>query len=234
MLLSELATWLNDYLQVNRFGQDCNGIYRNSNRPICRLGLALQPGPTLLDWIQTQQLDALLLHRPWGLDLDSLPQDLGVLAYHLAFDEQLTLGFNPPLAIVLGMTDLEALGEKEGRVIGMLGNILPQTFESYCQRVIKAFGGYETMRQGQGDWLRRVAVVGAMTSALVQQAADRGVDLYLTGQLRQPALATLESSGLGLLTIGHHRSEVWGLHCLQQILCKHYPELQVWVRESLG
>lgn len=69
MLLSELATWLNDYLQVNRFGQDCNGIYRNSNRPLRRLGLALQSDPTLLDWIQAQQLDDLLLHcsEVWGL-----------------------------------------------------------------------------------------------------------------------------------------------------------------------
>ena len=34
-----------------------------------------------------------------------------------AFDERLTLGFNPRLAAVLGMSTLEVLGEKEGRAI---------------------------------------------------------------------------------------------------------------------
>lgn len=36
----------------------------------------------------------------------------------------MTLGFNPRLADVLSMSALEVLGEKQGRAIGAIGNIL--------------------------------------------------------------------------------------------------------------
>jgi hypothetical protein len=68
------------------------------------------------------QIDVLFVHRPWSLP-ERLPGNLGVLAYHLAFDERLTVGFNPLLASSLDITGCEILGLKSGRPVGMIGNI---------------------------------------------------------------------------------------------------------------
>ena len=73
-------------------------------------------------------LGALLLHRPWELDADALPPDVGVLAYQLAFDERLTPGYNPWFAQVLELRDLEVLGRKGGRPLGMIGALEPASF----------------------------------------------------------------------------------------------------------
>jgi hypothetical protein len=39
----------------------------------------------------------------------------------LVFDERLTVGFNPYLAEALNLGGLELLGEKQGRILGMVG-----------------------------------------------------------------------------------------------------------------
>jgi hypothetical protein len=41
---------------------------------------------------------------PGSCNPEQLEPDVGVISYHLAFDERLTLGFNPRLAEVLGMS----------------------------------------------------------------------------------------------------------------------------------
>ncbi len=120
-----LAAYLDERLEARAYNQvrgrdgrgDQNGIYRPSSREVSRLTLALEPWPGLESLVNRDQTDALFLHRPWSLSPEQeaalLEDGVGVLAYHLSFDEHFTLGFNPPLAAVLGMLPpLEILGSK--------------------------------------------------------------------------------------------------------------------------
>lgn len=224
--LNDIAQFLNYFFAVDAFGDDPHGVYVPSTRPITRFGLALEPWVGLAEWASTAQLDALFLHRPWQLQLGQLPTDIGVLAYHLAFDESLTLGFNPRLATALGMSMLEVLGEKQGRPIGMIGNILKQSNATYCCCVDEIFGGYDKAQADDRE-VSRVAVVGAMTEALVREAAARGADLYITGQLRQPAQAAVLETGINVVGVGHRRCEEWGLRALSGLLGDRWSRLEV-------
>ncbi len=222
--LDDLARFLDRLLAVERFGDDQGGIFRASNRPVRRLGLTLEPWPGLATWVERERLDALFLHRPWRLPPDG-PGDLGVLAYHLAFDERLTTGYNPRLAEVLGMTELEVLGRKEGRPLGMLGAVPDQEFARFARVVTEVFGGNDAVHAGDQREIGRVAVVGAMTEALVREAAARGVQVYVTGQWRQPATRAVEGIGIGVVAVGHRRAEEWGLRALAAILEERWAGL---------
>ncbi|MBD2740738.1 Nif3-like dinuclear metal center hexameric protein [Coleofasciculus sp. FACHB-1120] len=224
--LNDIAEFLDRFFAVHRFGDDQGGIYHPSTRPIRRIGLALEPWTGLEKWAKSKHLDALFFHRPWKLKAGQLAPDVGIVAYHLAFDERMTLGFNPRLADVLGMSALEVLGEKERRPIGTIGEIATQTFVSYCDRVREIFGGYDETLAGSGD-IQRVAVVGAMTDALIREAAMRSAGVYITGQLRQPAAAAVEETGIRVIAVGHRRSEEWGLRSLAGVLRDRYFDLEV-------
>lgn len=225
--LDDIAVFLNRFFSVHRFGDDQSGVYLPSTRPISRLGLALEPWSHLAEWVSNQQLDALFLHRPWQLQPEQLAPDIGVIAYHLAFDECLTLGFNPRLATVLGIDQLEALGEKEGRSLGMIGDISRHSFPSYCNCLEEVFGGHDRVLAGNSFEVSRVAVVGAMTDTLVREAASRGADVYVTGQLRQPAIAAVLETGISVMAVGHRRCEEWGLRALAGILRDRWSKLEV-------
>lgn len=216
----------NEQTQDDR-NQDPNGIYCPSQRPIHRLGLALEPWSQLQGWVEQENLDALFLHRPWQLKPHQLPSDVGVLSYHLSFDEQLTLGFNPRLANILAMSGLEVIGKKAGRPIGMIGKIPCQTFEHCCRDVEDIFGGQDQVAPGKHLQISQVAVVGAMTDALVREAAERGVHLYMTGQWRKPAQQAVVDTGIGVIAVGHHRSEEWGLRAIAGILRERWAKLEV-------
>lgn len=72
-----------------------------------------------------------------------------------------------------------------------------------------------------------MAVVGAMTDALVREAALRGADLYITGQLRKPALSAVKETGIAVVAAGHRRCEEWGLKALAGVLRERWFELEV-------
>lgn len=230
LFLDDIERFLDLFFAIHRYSQEeRGGVYCPSTRSIRRLGLALEPWEQLPQWVEQQRLDALFLHRPWKLQPRQLLPNVGVLSYHLAFDERLTLGFNPRLAEILAMSDLSVLGEKQGRAIGMLGAIAPQSFSSYCTYVDEVFGGQEELYRGAATEISRVAVVGAMTDALISEAAARGAELYITGQFRQPALDAVRETRIGVIAVGHRRSEVWGLRAIAGVLRERWSRLEVFL-----
>lgn len=226
--LADLETFLSEFLLAEQFTDDQNGVYRTSSRTIKKLGLALEPLSDISDWIVQNDLDALFLHRPWKLD--RTPEGVGVLAYHYAFDERLTTGFNPPLADALALSKLEVLGDKDGRPLGMIGDVPSAPFTAFQTQVEAEFGGLEAVYGASTGDVTKVCVVGAMRPALVYEAAERGAQVYLTGQYRKGAAKAVAETGIGVLELGHERSEIWGLRTLASVLQRHFPGLETFLR----
>jgi putative NIF3 family GTP cyclohydrolase 1 type 2 len=222
--LGELRGFLDELLLVHRFAGDQNGPFAHfrADAPVARLGVALAPSPELAAWVARERLDALVLHRPWGFE-GALP----VLAYHNAFDERLTTGFNPNLAEALALDNLEVLGYKEGRPLGMIGDVPSASWEALRARVAALFGALEGVYGAPVGAVSRVCVVGAMRPALVYEAAERGAQVYLTGQYRRGAARAVFETGVAVLELGHARSERWGLGVLARLLREAFPNLSV-------
>ena len=235
--LRDIATFLNGYFGLQDYPMENGGIYRPSERPVRRIGLALEPWPELPAWAEAQNLEALFLHRPWKLDAllpttsnpPSTIENIGVLYYHLPFDEYLTPGDSPRLADVLLLSNTETLGEKEGRPLGMIGDIEPQSFADVLATVEALFGGYEEAAACVTKTVTRIVTMGAMTDPLVREAGERGAQVYLTGQFRVPTRATVRALGIGVIAVGHRRCEEWGLRALAGLLRERYAKLEVIV-----
>ncbi len=249
LFVNDLADFLQKELSVDKFPKtEQGGIYYPSKRPIKRVGLALEPFPQLCDWVDETQIDALWLHRPWKIDLSSLPPDLGILSHHLPFDEALTMGYNSRLARQLGVTGtLQPIGYKKSaddsgkilppRPIGMLIDINPQEFDLLLDSIKTIFDGYDRAEAGYGagGWQPdsyRVAVVGAMTDALVREADEKGAHLYLTGAYRKAGQQAVDDTGMAVIAAGHRRSEEWGIRMLAELIEGHLP-VECIVHESV-
>ena len=223
--LVDLHLFLEAALTTHRYpAGERGGIYVPTDRPVGRIGLALEPPPDVGDWVRRNNLDALWLHRPWRLQPDTLPPGTGVLYHHLPFDETLTTGYNVRLAAALGITTLETLGYKMApdsadahlppRPIGMLGIAPAHSFDEWKLLINRLFGGYDRAEFGSVWILGKVAVVGAMNPALIWEAHERGVGLYLTGEYRKSAQEAVDETGMAVIAIGHRRTEEWGLRAL--------------------
>lgn len=238
--LADLNTYLQTLLLVDRFPlNEQGGIYRASDRPIQRIGLALEPSPQLPGWVRSERLDALWLHRPWRVDLDQLPTDVGIVHQHLPFDEHLTMGLNPQLADLMGLINVEEFGYKRTtdelgnpmtpRPIGMIGDALLRPFSDWVSFVEHAFTGFDRAEWGYDPQPTRVVVAGAMNAELIREAAERGASLYLTGEYRPGVQPAVDDTGMAVIAIGHRRTEEWGLRTLRRLLRRQWPELEVLV-----
>jgi putative NIF3 family GTP cyclohydrolase 1 type 2 len=225
--LNDISTFLDEYLQAGRTKNEVNGLFRDSQRSIRRIGMLLDPGPETVQWAEVEHLDAIFIHRAAKLETETLPEGVGVLGYHLPFDETLTLGWNLRLCDVLGLTEPEVIGWKQGRPCGMLGTVTSQSVACFYRKTISIFGGREESRTCERNEICRVAVVGGMTDALVREASERDADVYITGQMRQPGRLAMLETGIGVIAVGHKRSEQWGLRTLAHVLHERFAELEV-------
>lgn len=226
--LRQLAAHLDAYLRAERHAGERNGVLVDRDRPVARIALALDVSDAAAA-AADERTDALLLHRAWGFEGLTRHAALGVLAYHLPFDDRMTLGDNPRLAALLEMTSVEPLHDATPRVIGMVGDLPERGAAELIETLAQTFGGVEHATPPRRGAVRRVAVVGAMTAALVDEAARRGADLYLTGQRRAPALGAVGATGIGVVAVGHARAERWGLRCLAGLLRERWAGLDVTV-----
>lgn len=232
--LAALAAFVDEALDARAFAGEPPAVFVPSDRAVRRLGLALEPGPGLADWVDADRLDAVFLHRPWGVADAGLPADVGVLASHAPFDHRLTVGANADLARELGLRDPRPFGEKDGRAMGMTGGVEPADSAIFIGRITRLFGGVDEVLPGRASVVRRVAVVGAMTDALVRGAAADGAGLYVTGQLRQPGVRAAAETGIGVVAVGHARGETYGLRLLAGMIERRFAGEIACVLEPRG
>lgn len=225
--LEELSAYLDTVLRVKEATDDPSGIVVLVDQEVTRLGMLREPTEQLARWVKEHRLDALFLHRPWLLEQEILPEGVGVLAYHQAFDLWMTVGFNRYLASALGFFNVQAFGQKEGLPLGMWGRMETQRWKTFYALVEEQFGALETVIPPRQNSIHSVVVVRAMTEQLVQEAAQKGAEVYLTGQLRQPARKVVEATGIGVIATGHIRAEQWGLRRLAALLREQFPGLHV-------
>ena len=218
----ELAARVARLVDADAFPDDPPVAFIPADHPVRRLGFALQPGPGLAAWAASERLDAVFLHRPWGVEDAGLANGVGVLASHRGFDERMTIGANPAFARALEMRELEPF-DAPVRAAGMIGRAPMTDAGVVIARITQTVGGVEEVVPNGAPHIRRIAVVNAMTDALVRQAAARGADLYVTGQIREPGRRALAETGLAAIAIGHRRSEEYALRTLAALLAESFP-----------
>ena len=223
----DLADRLAPVLDRERYHRegDPAGVWIASDRPVRRLGLRLEAGRAPFGW--AEGLDAVLIHRPFGLWPARLPPGLGVVAVHRALDDRASVGHTPALAAALGLDpDPEPL-VRGGNAVGLVGRLAAAPLAEAVGRVEAELGGSEDALGDGPEAVEAVALVGAMTDELVREAAERGVGLYVTGQLRKPARAAVQETGLKVLAVGQDRAEAWGLRWLGRLVRAEWPQVEV-------
>ena len=211
VLTSDLLAWLR-----TRLGDA--ELVRPGPETASTLALALEPG----DLPPTLEADALFLHRSFRLG-ERFPS-LAVLASHDGFDAELTTGANLALARQLGWTHAERL-HWQGKALGLKGVPPERDWDALTHALRTEFGGLEAVVEPLRPHLSSVALINAMRPDLLTFLAELGVDACITGQLRPAAVPRARELGVGIIALGHRRSEHWGLWQLARELVQHFPGL---------
>ncbi len=225
--LREIISWLEPYLHAGRIGEGLQVVGASLDRPVERVGLALEPWTGIGAWVERDGFDAVLLHRPWDLAPTAIPRDTAIIACHLAFDRTLGVGFNTRLADVLDMSHLESLGDRRHGPIGMIGRIDTAPLSVLRRVVWQMFDGIEGELHSTDVPVDRIAVAGAIDDDLVREAWARGARLYLTDAMHQSARAAVVETGIAVIVTGPRRAEHWGMRALAGLLRERFASIDV-------
>ncbi len=231
IFLTDIAAYLNSYLEIEHVPGERNGIYQPVDRPIRRIGLALEAWPEIVGWVESERLDALLVHHPWQLQRYAFSTDPGILGYHLPFDLRLTAGYNPRLADVLHMRHVQPFPVPgQTPLLGMLGDILPVRQDRFLRVLTEIFGvvpRVENCLFAPDQAIQRIAVVGALNDRFIQAADEQGVQVYVTGQWRPGTQQAVAATNILVVALGHVAVEQWGLRSLGALLSERWTYLEV-------
>lgn len=231
---TELETQLNNKLNTAAF-QDYapNGLQVEGRQEVRRIVTGVTASQALLDAAVEQKADAILVHHGYfwknepvvvrGMKRNRLKtlltNDINLYGYHLPLDAHPELGNNAQLAKLLGI-----------RGLGEIEPLLPYgEFDTPLNAVIlrgrlEKLLGRDVLHCGDhapAD-IRRIAWCSGGGQGFIQQAADFGVDAFITGEVSEQTIHIAREMGVNFYAAGHHATERYGIKALGEWLASEH------------
>jgi dinuclear metal center YbgI/SA1388 family protein len=224
----ELHALLDRWLEPARFTDVAeNGLQIEGRPEVRRVVCGVTANGALIDAALEAGADALFVHHGlvWGGGMRKLTGWLGervrklmgagvsLFAYHLPLDAHPALGNNAGLADALGLSPArEPFGAYKGQLIGVMGELAAgsQPLATVLERVRVEVGEPPFVFGDLERPIRRVGLCTGGAADLLQEAVDRRLDLYVTGEATEWSKAVAEETGVAFLAAGHHNTERFG------------------------
>jgi dinuclear metal center YbgI/SA1388 family protein len=235
---TELLAYIDETLEPGRFKDYCpNGLQVAGTEQVKTVVTGVTANEALIEAAIAAEADAILVHHgyfwrgedPCIIGMKQrrlkllLENNINLLAYHLPLDSHPIVGNNAQLAEMLGM-------EVDGRIsgtgdpaIGLCGCLpAPMSLQSFAEHVQKKLYREPLVIQGHS---RPITTIGWCTGAaqgFLQQAADLGLDLFLSGEISEPTVHMARELGINYVAAGHHATERYGVQALGQMLAQRF------------
>ena len=235
---TELLAYTDDLLESNRFQDYCpNGLQVTGKESINTIISGVTASEALIEAAIDHKADVLLVHHGYfwrGEDPRVvgvkhrrikllLEHDINLIAYHLPLDAHPQLGNNAQLSKLLGLEvdgRISGTGEPAIALCGCLAE--PCSLNEFSALVRQALQREPLIVQGHD---RPITTVGWCTGAAqgyIQQAADLGLDAFISGEISEPTVHLARELGINYISAGHHATERYGVKALGEHLAEQF------------
>ncbi|WP_072926245.1 type 2 GTP cyclohydrolase I [Nissabacter archeti] len=231
---TELERLINQKLNVNDFKDYApNGLQVEGRDDVRRIVTGVTASQALLDAAVAHQADAIVVHHGYfwknepvavrGMKRNRLKtlltHDINLYGYHLPLDAHPELGNNAQLAQAFGI-------EVQGEVMPLVpfGELAtPLTGEALRQRIEQQLGRSVLHSDiGAPETIKRVAWCSGGGQGFIQQAAEFGVDAFISGEVSEQTIHIAREMGLHFFAAGHHATERGGVRALGEWLAAEH------------
>lgn len=144
---------------------------------------------------------------------------ISLCAWHLPLDKHPVAGNNAQLLKLLGAGKLKPFGTYDGETIGFSG-VLPKPLsigDVAAALAIKLDAEPLCFRFGR-EKIRTVGAVSGGAADIFPQAVTAGLDLYITGEVREFTQEYARETRSNFISAGHYNSEKTGVLALAGVL----------------
>lgn len=232
MQLDELCHFCDDFLSVDEFDDYCpNGLQVEGKQSVQKLVSGVSASLDLINAAIQQDADAILVHHGYFWKGEAAPlvgfkgrrvrtlmqNDVSLIAYHLPLDAHPTVGNNAQLALKMGWLVTERdgllwLGEVEESC--SVDQVLDELGERIDSNPLLIHGGDHSVR--------KIAWCTGAAQSYIQQAADLGAELFISGEISEHTVHFAREQGIHYIAAGHHATERYGVQALGELLANRF------------
>ena len=230
MHINELDEWFQRECSIADFAlldKSANGL-QVSHRLERIKKLAFAVDACLETFMRCRDADVLVVHHGlfWGREqvLTShhydrirflMEHDIALYAIHLPLDAHPELGNNYGMAHSLGLENLAAFGFYQGKAIGVSGELPQEVDLSEIQEILFGSNVLRVLPFGKKQ-LRRVAMVSGGGSYALDEAIEKNIDLFISGDADHTLYHRCLEAKINVMFAGHYITEVWGVKLLME------------------
>lgn len=233
----ELVNWLDNYLNISAYkDKSLNGLQVEGAAEVKKIALAVDSSMKTFEQAAEIGADMLIVHHGlfWGKPLAItgmhatrvrflLDKNISLYAAHLPLDAHEEVGNNWGLARLMGMADLQPFGKMDGNYIGVKGTFpnkisLRELAELIEHTLSAVIGGHQAeplmVHSGGAVEVESLAMVSGGSAFSLIDAAEQGMDAFLTGEPRHEVFHDAFERGINALYAGHYMTETVGVNLL--------------------
>jgi dinuclear metal center YbgI/SA1388 family protein len=147
-----------------------------------------------------------------------LDHDINLLAYHLCLDKHPDVGNNAVAARLFGLTEFEEFAQ-----VGVFGQINPINFDEFLNKVNKIYSEQSLVFNYGPDKVSKIGICSGGGASHISNAIELGMDVYITGEAKEPTLHLAKEGGIHFIAAGHYNTEILGIQVLGEHLEKIFP-----------
>jgi dinuclear metal center YbgI/SA1388 family protein len=232
--IRQLDRWMKETLAIDDFARidnSANGLQVTHRLPsLEKIAFAVDASLETFRRCEDIGASALVVHHGlfWGREqvltgyhYDRIrflmERDIALYAVHLPLDAHEELGNNYGIAASLGLGALKPFGYHKGKYIGVEGELEEPAELFEVQQRLFGFDGniIRSLPFGKAE-ISSVAIVSGGGAYDVDEAIEKGIDLFITGDAEHTVYHRCLESGINVIFAGHYLTEVWGVKLLME------------------
>lgn len=226
---------LNQLLRPEAFNDYCpNGLQVEGRAEITHIVSGVTASLALIEAAAEAGADALLVHHGYfwrgedprlvGIRAERIKRLLGaginLYAFHLPLDCHPTLGNNATLGPIMGVSHCAPLDPDQPELPLFSGQLSAPIDVQEFAHALGSKLGREPLVVGAGP-VRRVVWCTGAGQGYIEQAADAGADLFVTGEVSEQTVHVARERGLAFVAAGHHATERYGVQAVGEWMSQH-------------
>jgi dinuclear metal center YbgI/SA1388 family protein len=241
--LDEVVAFLDERLDVASYDEpESNGLILAASDVVTSIAAAVSTSFHAISRAKSAQADLLIVHhRSWpDIDLELVEEkharlrQNGISLYcaHSALDGAAGVSNGDGLAEATGVKVRERFLPYHGGMAGVIGTC-PGTFQQFVDRLRSALGTIVEAHENSDRFgVVAIATGGAPFTTYVQEAASRGADTYVTGEITMYTRMYAKERKINLVAGSHYATETFGVRALAQLVEDRFGIAWTFVPES--
>lgn len=251
--LQKIVSFLDQEMKLDEWSEDSslNGLQFEGRAEVRRIGATVDACGYSFHRAAAQRVDFLLVHHglfwkpvrkidrfvgAYKKTIQTLyDNEMSVYACHLPLDAHPKYGNNVLIAKAVGLLRIKPFVEYAGKPIGYYGELAkPIALNALAAKVSAFCGGKANVLDYGKKVIRRVGVVSGAASEAYDPSIELGLDVLITGEVKQSSARDARDGELSVIAGGHYNTETVGVRALSKVLAQKFGLQNVFVDAQLG